>query len=65
MLGRMGDFLASRKAGVLGNKAYTLTFKNKGLVIKYNDAVTVPAEVKAAADAAIAGINDGTVKPLP
>lgn len=63
--GTVNDILASRKAGVLGNKAYTLTFKNKGLVIKYNDAVTVPAEVKAAADAAIAGINDGTVKPLP
>jgi basic membrane protein A and related proteins len=63
--GVVNDILASRKAGVLGNKSYTLTFKNKGLVIKYNDAISVPAEVKAAVDAAIAGIGDGSVKPLP
>jgi basic membrane lipoprotein Med (substrate-binding protein (PBP1-ABC) superfamily) len=49
--GVVNDILASRKAGVLGNKSYTLTFKNKGLVIKYNDAISVPAEVKAAVDA--------------
>jgi basic membrane protein A len=63
--GVVKDILASRKAGVLGNKSYTLTFKNGGLVIKYNDAITVPAEVKAAADAAIKGISDGSVNPLP
>ena len=49
--GILKDMIASRKAGVLGNKAYTLTFKNNGLVIKYNTRVTVPAEAKAAADA--------------
>ena len=63
--GVIKDMIASRQAGVLGNKSYTLTFKNKGLVIKYNDAVTVPAEAKAAADKAIQGIMDGTVAPLP
>lgn len=63
--GIIKDMIASRQAGVLGNKSYTLTFKNQGLVIKYNDAVTVPAEVKSAAEAAINGIMDGSVKPLP
>ena len=48
----------------MGGKAYTLTFKNGGLKIQYNDKITVPADVKAAADAAIKGIEDGTVKPL-
>jgi basic membrane protein A len=58
------DMITSRNSGVLGNKAYTLTFKNKGLVIKYNSAITVPADAKAAADAAIKGIMDGTIDPL-
>lgn len=62
--GILKDMISSRKAGVLGNKAYTLTFKNKGLVIKYNAGVTVPAEAKAAADAAILGITEGKIDPL-
>lgn len=63
--GIIKDMIASRQAGVLGNKSYTLTFKNGGLVIKYNDAISVPEDVKAAADAAIKGIEDGTIDPLP
>ena len=62
--GILKDMLASRKAGVLGNKSYTLTFKNNGLTIAYNSAVTVPADAKAAADAAIQGIKDGKIDPL-
>ncbi len=62
--GIVNDMIASREAGVLGNKAYTLTFKNKGLVIQYNDAIEVPADVKAAADKAIQGIMDGSIDPL-
>jgi basic membrane lipoprotein Med (substrate-binding protein (PBP1-ABC) superfamily) len=63
--GIIKDMIASRQAGVLGNKSYTLTFKNGGLVIKYNDAIDVPADVKAAADAVIKGIEDGSINPLP
>ncbi len=63
--GILKDIVASRQAGVLGNKAYTLTFKNKGLVIQYNPGVTVPADAKSAADAAIQGITDGKINPLP
>lgn len=61
--GIIKDMIASVKAGVMGGKGYTLTFKNGGLVIAYNPAITIPAEVKAAADAAIAAINDGTIVP--
>ncbi len=63
--GIIKDMIASRQAGVLGNKSYTLTFKNGGLVIKYNDKITVSDDIKAAADAAIKGIEDGTIDPLP
>lgn len=62
--GVLKDIIASRKAGVLGNKSYTLTFKNGGLVIKYNAGVTVPDDVKKAADDAIAGIKAGKIDPL-
>ena len=61
--GIIKDMIASHKAGVLGGKSYTLTFKNAGLKIVYNDSVSVPDEAKAAAQAAIAGIEDGSIKP--
>lgn len=61
--GVIKDMITSRQAGVLGNKGYTLTFKNGGLVIKYNPGITVPAAAKSAADAAIADIESGKVKP--
>ncbi len=59
--GIIKDMIASRQAGVLGNKAYTLTFKNNGLVIQYNPGITVPADAKAAADAAIKDIMSGKI----
>jgi basic membrane protein A len=62
--GTVKDMIASHNAGVMGGKSYTLTFKNGGLVIVYNPAIDVPAEVKAAADAAIQGIMDDTINPL-
>ena len=62
--GVIKDMIASRQAGVLGNKSYTLPLKNGGLVIQYNPAIDVPADAKAAVDAAIAGIMDGTIDPL-
>lgn len=62
--GIIKDMIESRQAGVLGGKAYTLTFKNGGLIIKYNDKIEVPADVKAAVDAAIDGIQKGEINPL-
>ncbi|MEW6179619.1 MAG: BMP family protein [Chloroflexota bacterium] len=58
------DMVKSVRAGVLGGKAYTLTFKNGGLKLVYNDKVPVPDDIKAAAQAAIDGIMNGTIDPL-
>lgn len=59
------DMIDAIQKGVLGGKAYNLTFANKGLVIQYNSAYTVPADVKSAADAAIQGIIDGKITVQP
>ncbi len=58
------DMVKSVRAGVLGGKSYTLTFKNGGLILKYNDKVTVPDDIKAAAQAAVDGIKNNTIDPL-
>ncbi len=63
--GILNDMIKSHQAGVYGGKAYTLTFKNGGLKITYNDQIDVPDDVKAAADKAIEGIKDGSIAPLP
>lgn len=55
------DMLFSHKAGVFGGKAYILTFKNGGLNMVYNDAIDIPEDVMAAAEAAIQGIIDGEI----
>jgi basic membrane protein A len=57
------DMIALNKAGTYGGKAYALTLENGGLKIVFNQ--EVPAEVKAAADAAIEGIKSGAIAPLP
>jgi basic membrane protein A len=59
------DMVSTIQKGVLGGKAYNLTFANKGLVIKYNPGYTVPADVKTAADTAIQDIISGKVKVEP
>ncbi len=63
--GMLKDIIAKRKAGTLGGITYTLTLANGGLKEAYNPAFSLPANVKAAGDAAIKGITDGsiTVKP--
>ena len=38
-----------------------LTLENGGLVVEYNDAFELDPEIRAAADAATAGIIDGSV----
>jgi basic membrane lipoprotein Med (substrate-binding protein (PBP1-ABC) superfamily) len=47
--------------GVLGGKTFTIDLKNGGEVIEYNPAFSLPADAKAKADAAIKGIEDGTI----
>ena len=56
------QMLALRAAGTIGGESYLLTLENDGLVVEFNDGFDLPADVRAAADAAIAGIIDGTVK---
>lgn len=47
--------------GSLGGQAYTLDLENGGIVIEYNPAVSLPDEVRTAADDAIAGIISGNI----
>ncbi len=62
--GLIVDMIESHQAGVMGGKVYFLTFKNGGLEMKYNDKIITP-EIKAAAEAAIKGIEDGTITLAP
>lgn len=57
----LDDMLALREEGTLGGEVFELTLENGGLVIEYNEAFDLDPEIKAAADAAIAGIIDGSV----
>jgi len=59
------EIIASRAAGTLGGKSYTLQLKNDGLKIIYNAGYSLPADVKAAADKAIEDIKSGAFKVQP
>ena len=59
------EIIASRSTGTLGGKTYTLQLSNDGLKIAFNSGFTLPADVKAAADKAIADIKSGTVVVNP
>lgn len=51
--------------GTLGGNSFLITLENGGLVIDYNPAFTLPAEVTEAAGAAIDGIIDGSINITP
>ncbi len=57
----LDDIIANINNGVYGGEAYTITLANSGLVMDYNSAYALPEDVKAAADAAVAGIIDGSI----
>jgi basic membrane protein A len=59
------EIIASRAAGTLGGKTYVLQLKNDGLKIAFNSGFTLPADVKAVADKAIADIKSGAVVVNP
>jgi basic membrane lipoprotein Med (substrate-binding protein (PBP1-ABC) superfamily) len=49
------------KKGTYGGQAYAITLKNDGLVIEFNDAYKLPAEIKTLGEDAIKGIKDGSI----
>lgn len=59
------DMIAKIKAGTLGGETYTLQLKNGGLKMSYNSGYQLPADAKAAGDAAIEGIKSGSIKVQP
>jgi basic membrane lipoprotein Med (substrate-binding protein (PBP1-ABC) superfamily) len=59
------ELIKNHQAGKLGGDTYTLTLKNGGLKMIYNPGYTLPADVKAAGDKAIADIQSGAVKVNP
>lgn len=63
--GMLREIIAKRKAGTLGGTSYILTLANDGLKIAFNPGYPLPADVRAKADEAIAGIKSGAIKALP
>jgi basic membrane lipoprotein Med (substrate-binding protein (PBP1-ABC) superfamily) len=59
------DLIAKIKTGKLGGETYTLHLNNDGLKAAFNSGYALPADAKAAADKAIAGIKDGSIKVNP
>lgn len=59
------QIIEDRKKGKLGGEVFTLNLANGGLTMVYNPAYKLPDNVKAAAEKAIAGIKDGSIKVSP
>jgi basic membrane lipoprotein Med (substrate-binding protein (PBP1-ABC) superfamily) len=59
----INEILGLIEQGTLGGKAFVITLANNGLVMDYNSAYSLPADVKAAADQAVQDIIDGTITP--
>ncbi|HTP08332.1 MAG TPA: BMP family protein [Anaerolineae bacterium] len=59
------ELINNINSGKLGGNTYTLRLNNDGLKVAYNSGYNLPADVKAAGDAAIAGIKDGSIKVQP
>jgi basic membrane protein A len=63
--GILKQMIENRKNGKLGGETFTLELKNEGLKIAFNSGYALPADVKAAADKAIADIISGAVAVQP
>lgn len=57
----LAEMIALIDEGTLGGENYFISLSNGGLEIAYNDAYELSDEIMAAADAAIAGITDGSI----
>jgi len=51
--------------GTYGGQSFLITLENGGLEVEFNSAYALPDDVKDAAQAAIDGIKDGSIKALP
>jgi basic membrane protein A len=58
----LDEIIALIQEGTYGGTAYTITLENGGLVMDYNSGYDLPEDVKAAADAAVQGIIDGSIE---
>ncbi len=63
--GMLKEIIKKNKEGKLGGEKYILQIKNGGLKIAYNPGYKLPDDVKKAADMAIEGIKNGTIKVEP
>jgi basic membrane protein A len=59
------DIIGLIEQGTLGGTAYAIDLENGGLVMDYNSAYELPADVQQAADQTVQGIIDGSIVPLP
>ena len=57
----VAKMISLNKEGTYGGEAYTITLANGGLVMDYNSDYSISDDVKALADAAVAGIIDGSI----
>jgi simple sugar transport system substrate-binding protein len=57
----LNEIISNVKSGTLGGEAFALTLANSGLLMEYNDAYDLPAEVRALADETVQGIIDGSI----
>lgn len=55
------EMISKIQAGTLGGQVYEINLANEGEVIEFNDGFDLPDDVRAKADAAIAGIKDGSI----
>jgi basic membrane lipoprotein Med (substrate-binding protein (PBP1-ABC) superfamily) len=58
----INDLVSTYQAGVAGGKVYHTSMQNGGLVLIYSDIVEIPEEAMQVGEAAIQGIEDGSVK---
>jgi basic membrane protein A len=59
------EIIANREAGKLGGTQYKLQLTNDGLKIAFNSGYSLPADVKAAAEKAVADIKSGAITVQP
>jgi basic membrane lipoprotein Med (substrate-binding protein (PBP1-ABC) superfamily) len=57
----LSQMVSAIKTGTLGGKSYTIDIGNGGEVVEFNNAFSLPADVKTKAEQAIAGLKDGSI----